>query len=119
MLLAFYAIRAVSICILLYSHDSMLLLIFAVIFGLVDFATVAPTQLLATNYFKTYSIGFILGWLFFSHQVGSALGAYLPGLFYSETGSDNISFYLSIFILVAAAILNLLLPEPYKVSQKK
>ncbi|MBU8756427.1 MFS transporter [Priestia megaterium] len=119
MLFFLYGMRAISICILLYSHNSALLLIFAVLFGLVDFATVAPTQLLATQYFKEYSIGFILGWLFLSHQIGSALGAYLPGLFYNETGSYNISFYLSIMILAGAAILNLLLPEPHKVLQKE
>ncbi|MFE3982285.1 MULTISPECIES: MFS transporter [unclassified Priestia] len=119
MLFLLYGMRAISICILLYSHNSALLLIFAVLFGLVDFATVAPTQLLATQYFKEYSIGFILGWLFLSHQIGSALGAYLPGLFYNETGSYNISFYLSIMILAGAAILNLLLPEPRKVTRKE
>ncbi|MBU8588937.1 MFS transporter [Priestia megaterium] len=118
MLFLLYGMRAISICILLYSHNSALLLIFAVLFGLVDFATVAPTQLLATQYFKEYSIGFILGWLFLSHQIGSALGAYLPGLFYNQTGSYNISFYVSIMILAGAAILNLLLPEPHKVTQK-
>ncbi|MFS0906847.1 MFS transporter [Priestia aryabhattai] len=119
MLFLLYGMRAISICMLLYSHNSALLLVFAVFFGLVDFATVAPTQLLATQYFKGYSIGFILGWLFLSHQIGSALGAYLPGLFYNETGSYNISFYVSIMILAGAAILNLLLPEPHKVTQKE
>ncbi|MGX1373152.1 MFS transporter [Bacillus megaterium] len=47
------------------------------------------------------------------------MGAYLPGLFYNETGSYNISFYVSIMILAGAAILNLLLPEPHKVTQKE
>ena len=107
-----YAVRALSICILLYSHNPALLLVFATLFGLVDFATVAPTQLLATQYFKNYSVGFILGWLFLSHQIGSALGAYIPGLLYNETGNYNLSFYASIIILVGAAIFNLLLPEP-------
>ena len=94
----------------------MLLLCFAVLFGLVDFATVAPTQMLATQYFRQYSVGFILGWLFLSHQIGSALGAYLPGVWYSQTGNYNISFYLSIVILAAASILNILLPEPKKIN---
>ncbi|NRG26617.1 MFS transporter [Bacillus circulans] len=119
MLFLLYGIRALSIAILLSSHNSTLLLIFAVIFGLVDFATVAPTQLLATQYFEEYSIGFILGWLFLSHQIGSALGAYLPGFFYNETGSYTISFYFSIIILVGAAILNIFLPEPNKITQKE
>lgn len=117
-LLAFlYFTRAISIVLLLFIQDPILLMVFAVLFGLVDFATVAPTQLLATQYFKHYSLGFIVGCLSLSHQVGSALGAYLPGLLYSEVGNYDFSFYISIMILVGAAILNALLPEPKKVAK--
>ncbi|GAA4713920.1 MFS transporter [Brevibacillus fulvus] len=112
-----YGTRAISIVILIYSHEPLLLLAFSVLFGLVDFATVAPTQLLATQYFKRYSIGFILGWLFLSHQLGSALGAYLPGVLYSQTGSYQLSFMASILLLIGAFLLNLLLPEPEQVNQ--
>ncbi|MED3867085.1 MFS transporter [Priestia megaterium] len=119
MLFYLYITRALSFCILLYSHNPTLLLIFAVLFGLVDFATVAPTQLLATQYFKDYSVGFILGWLFLSHQIGSSLGAYLPGLIYSHLGSYNIPFYFSIVILIIASILSGLLPDPYKKKKAK
>ncbi|PGK31702.1 MFS transporter [Priestia megaterium] len=114
MLFYLYLIRSLTFVILLYSHDSTLLLIFAVLFGLVDFATVAPTQLLATQYFKDYSVGFILGWLFLSHQIGSSLGSYLPGLLYSHLGSYHSSFYFSILVLIISSILSALLPEPYK-----
>ncbi|MDA7026464.1 MFS transporter [Bacillus sp. CLL-7-23] len=107
-----YAVRAVSLIILLSSHEPFLLLGFAVLFGLVDFATVTPTQMLAAQYFKQYSVGSILGWLFFSHQIGSALGAYLPGVWYSQSGSYNLSFTLSIILLIGASMLNILLPEP-------
>lgn len=118
-LIVLYTFRALSLFILIFSSDPYLFIIFAAIFGLVDFATVAPTQLLATQYFKDYSIGFILGWLFLSHQIGSALGAYLPGLFYNMTGSYINSFYLSIILLGIAAFLNFLLPEPFKASLKE
>lgn len=110
-LILLYAVRGLSIGILSFSHNAELLLVFAVLFGLVDFATVAPTQLLATQYFKRYSVGLILGWLFLSHQIGSALGAYLPGLFYSATGSYSMSFYISIALLAVASLFTLLLPE--------
>ncbi|MDA1477877.1 MFS transporter [Bacillus changyiensis] len=106
-----YAMRAVSLIILLLSHEPLLLLGFAVLFGLVDFATVTPTQMLAAQYFRQYSVGFILGWLFFSHQIGSALGAYLPGVWYSQSGSYNLSFTISIILLICASMLNILLPE--------
>lgn len=72
-----YAVRALSIVILIYSHEPYLLLAFAILFGLVDFATVAPTQMLATQYFQNYSIGLMIGWLSLAHQIGSALGAYV------------------------------------------
>jgi len=114
LLVFLYITRALSIVILVYSHNPVLLLIFAALFGLVDFATVAPTQLLAAEYFKNYSIGFIVGCLSLSHQVGSALGAYVPGYLYNLSGNYNFSLYISILILVAAFIMNLLLPEPDK-----
>jgi sugar phosphate permease len=114
LLVFLYFTRAISIVLLLFVYDPILLIIFAVLFGLVDFATVAPTQLLATQYFKKYSIGFIVGCLFFSHQIGSALGSSLPGFLYSEFGSCNLSFYLSIILLIGASVLNFLLPEPQK-----
>src|SRR5690606_4312266 len=83
LLVLLYGTRALSMALLLYSQNSTLLIIFAIIFGLVDFATVAPTQLLATQYFKAFSIGFIVGCLSLAHQVGSALGAYVPGVVYT------------------------------------
>lgn len=83
-------------------------MIFAISFGIVDFATVAPTQMLATQYFKNHSVGLILGWLFLSHQIGSALGAYLPGLWFNQSGSYTLSFYFAIILLVIASVLNLL-----------
>ncbi|MEK4971298.1 MFS transporter [Niallia sp. FSL R7-0648] len=111
MLIIFYFIRSISFIILLMSHNATLLIIFAIIFGLVDFATVAPTQLLATKLFKNYSVGYIIGWLFLSHQIGSALGSYIPGLMYSHHGEYSLAFYLSIVILIVSTILTYILPE--------
>lgn len=109
-----YFIRALSIMLLLFIQDPILLLVFAALFGIVDFSTVAPTQVLTAQYFKNYSLGFIVGCLSLSHQIGSALGAYVPGLMYSKFGNYEIAFYASIVILVAASFMNVLLPEPGK-----
>ncbi|MEI1419950.1 MFS transporter [Bacillus cabrialesii] len=107
-----YAVRALSIVILIYSHEPYLLLAFAILFGLVDFATVAPTQMLATQYFQNYSIGLMIGWLSLAHQIGSALGAYVPGVIYTITGEYTLAFYLSIGMLVLASVMNVMLREP-------
>ncbi|MGG0741453.1 MFS transporter [Niallia taxi] len=111
LLIIFYSVRSISFIILLMSHNAILLIIFAIIFGLVDFATVAPTQLLATKLFNNYSVGYIIGWLFLSHQIGSALGSYIPGLMYSHHGEYSLAFYLSIVILIISTILTYILPK--------
>ncbi|MEH7223472.1 MFS transporter [Bacillus sp. JJ1566] len=116
LLVFIYFTRALSIGILVFSHNTMLLLIFAAIFGFVDFATVAPTQLLLTQYFKNFSIGFIVGFLSLSHQIGSALGAFIPGFLFSKYGNYDLSLYISILIVLVAAIMNLLLPEPNQIK---
>ncbi|MGQ9010505.1 MFS transporter [Bacillus stercoris] len=112
-----YVVRAMSIVILLYSHEPYLLLAFAILFGLVDFATVAPTQMLATQYFQNYSIGLMIGWLSLAHQIGSALGAYVPGVIYTITGEYTLAFYLSIGMLVLASVMNVILREPAAVTR--
>ncbi|MCY8049183.1 MFS transporter [Bacillus spizizenii] len=112
-----YAVRALSIVILIYSHEPYLLLAFAILFGLVDFATVAPTQMLATQYFQNYSVGLMIGWLSLAHQIGSALGAYVPGVIYTVTGEYTLAFYLSIGMLVLASVMNVMLREPAAVTR--
>lgn len=111
MLIFFYSVRSLSLILLLVSHEPVLLLIFAAVFGLVDFATVAPTQLLVTKHFNKHRVGFIIGWLFLGHQVGSALGSYIPGLLYSHHNSYSSAFYAAIFLLVLAVIMTYLLPK--------
>ncbi|MDL5143887.1 MFS transporter [Bacillus atrophaeus] len=119
MLSFLYAVRALSIVILIYSHEPYLLLVFAILFGLVDFATVAPTQILATQYFQNYSTGLMIGWLSLAHQIGSALGAYVPGVIYTVTGEYTLAFYLSIVMLVFASVMNVMLKEPRRLVARR
>jgi sugar phosphate permease len=106
-----YFTRGLTILLLLITNQWLLLLIFAVLFGLVDFATVAPTTMLAIEFFKKQSVGYVLGLLSLCHQVGSALGAYIPGLLYDLTGGYSIALISAIVLLMLASLLNLALPE--------
>jgi predicted MFS family arabinose efflux permease len=106
-----YFTRGLTIVLLLVTNQWLLLLIFAVLFGLVDFATVAPTTMLAAAFFKKQSLGFVIGLLSLSHQIGSALGAYIPGLLYDMTGGYSIALLSAIVLLMVASLLNLALPE--------
>ena len=63
------------------------LVAFALLFGLVDFSVVAPTQWLAARYVEPRTVGLAFGCLNAIHQLGSAIGAWLPGVAYDATGS--------------------------------
>jgi sugar phosphate permease len=94
-----------------------LLWVFSVSFGLVDFAVVAPTIKLLAGYFKGSSLGMVTGFLYMSHQLGSALGSYLPGVVFDWTGSYASSFVGAAILLGFAAVLSSLLPK--KVTDEK
>jgi MFS family permease len=107
-----YSVRAVSLVLLLTVQHAQWLLAFGVLFGIVDFAVLAPTQLLASRYFDGHSLGFIFGLLSMVHQLGSALGAYVPGVLYDLTGSYAVPFAAGAAILVVGAALSFALPRP-------
>ena len=51
------------------------------------------------------------GFAFFSHQIGSFLGAYLGGYLFDVTGSYNIVWIIAIGLSVIAALVNLPIKE--------
>lgn len=101
-----YALRALSMVILLFAVDPVWLIVFAILFGLADFATVAPTTLIASVHFRSYSLGLVIGIFTLGHQIGSALGAWLPGLMHTWTGSYFDTFVIAIILLVIASMLS-------------
>lgn len=82
-----YGVRALILVLLALAPYGAWLVVISVAFGLVDFATVAPTHLIATRNFPAASLGLVFGLLSMAHQVGSALGSYLPGLLFDMTAS--------------------------------
>ncbi|HEX2909606.1 MAG TPA: MFS transporter [Chloroflexia bacterium] len=106
-----YGVRALTIVLLLITNQSYWLIIFGVVFGLVDFAVVAPTQVLASRYFHGHSVGVVFGLLSMSHQLGSSIGAYIPGLLYTITGNYTVPFIAGAVLLEVAAFLSFTLPR--------
>ncbi|NLU71025.1 MFS transporter [Streptomyces sp. HNM0574] len=82
-----YGVRTLSLILLAMAPHGGWLVAFAVVFGLVDFATVTPTHLIATRHFPPAALGLVFGFLSMGHQLGSAVGSYVPGLLHDLTGS--------------------------------
>ena len=100
-LATYYFVRGLSLLFLLYVWDAPSLHVWAAIFGLNYISTVPPTTTLTANIFGRYSVGELSGWIFFSHQVGAALGAALAGWIYEWTGAYTVAF-------VSAAVMGFL-----------
>jgi sugar phosphate permease len=112
LLAGLYATRALSFVALLALADARALIAFALLFGLVDFSTVAPTQWLAARYVRPQTVGLAFGCLNAVHQLGSAIGAWLPGLAYDATGSYDEVMIVAAAVLTVASLTCLRLPRP-------
>lgn len=88
----YYSLRGLSLFILPFVTDFSGPAVFAVIFGLDYIATVPPTTALAADIFGRRHVGLVFGWVFFSHQVGAALAAYLGGLLRVSLGDYQFAF---------------------------
>ncbi|HEY7943574.1 MAG TPA: MFS transporter [Casimicrobiaceae bacterium] len=84
---------------------------FAVALGLLWLSTVPATNGIVAQVFGVRYLAMLAGFTFFSHQIGSFLGAWLGGFMFDRTGSYNIVWYLSIALGVVAGLLNLPIDE--------
>ena len=84
---------------------------FAIALGLLWLSTVPPTNALVAQIFGVRYLAMLSGFTFFSHQIGSFLGAWLGGKLYDTTGSYDIVWYLSMALGIVAGLLNLPIDE--------
>ena len=107
-----YISRAVAIlALLLLPKTALTMYVFAGTMGLLWLSTVPLTtgivaQVFGIRYFATLS-----GIVFFSHQIGSFLGAWLGGFVYDQTGSYDGMWVAGIALGVAAAVIHLPINE--------
>lgn len=103
-LATFYFLRGLTLIWLIFVHSPVGLFAFAAAFGLNYIATVPPTNSLIGRIFGARSAGEIYGWVFVSHQVGSALGALTGGFTYTLTHSYATAYVTGAALAIAAAV---------------
>ena len=112
-LATYYFVRGVSLLFLLYVWNVPSLHLWAALFGLNYISTVPPTTTLTANIYGRYSVGELSGWIFFAHQVGSALGAALAGWVFELTGTYSSAFAsAAVLAFVAAGLAMMIREEP-------
>jgi predicted MFS family arabinose efflux permease len=107
-----YFARAVVIALFVFLPLSALsVYLFAMALGLLWLSTVPPTNAIVAQVFGVRYLAMLSGFTFFSHQIGSFLGAWLGGKLYDTTGSYDLVWYLSIALGVVAGLINLPIDE--------
>jgi len=86
-------------------------LVFAATLGFLWLGTVPLTSGLVGYIFGPTHMSMLWGIVFFSHQVGSFLGGWLPGLLYDIQGNYDLMWKLSVGLGLAAAIIHWRIPE--------
>lgn len=107
LLAVYYGFRGLSLLFLPFVSDPLGLAIFAIFFGLDYIATVPPTSALVADTFGRANAGTVFGWVFFAHQIGAALAAWLGGVAYELTGGYGIAFIAAGVLAIAATGLSL------------
>jgi len=95
LLAIYYGFRGISLLFLPFVHDPFQLSVFAILFGLDYIATVPPTVALTGEVFGARNVGLVYGWIFFAHQMGAALAAWLGGVIRDTTGDYLLAFFLA------------------------
>ena len=113
LLLAYYLLRGASLAVLpvlLGPLATPPIWAFIVFYGLDWVATVPPTVALAREHFGERA-PVVFGWIFASHQIGSAIAALGAGLLRDATGSYTSAWVTAGGLCAVAAVLSLLVPR--------
>ncbi len=109
---AIYLIRAAAFIVLMNvgaSYDT--LLVFAVMFGVVDYATVPVTASLVASHLGIGRMGLTMGLISAGHSAGGALGAFVGGFVFDSTATYTIVWWSGVWLAIAAGLIVLPLSD--------
>ena len=104
--------RALAFVLLMYvAADISLLFTFAVLFGLVDLATVPVTVSLVVSHLGRRIMGLAMGLIAGGHALGAAAGAYAGGVLFDLFSRYDWVWIVSLALSVSAALISLTIRE--------
>ena len=105
----YYGLRAVWVMIYLFlmPKNFTTAIVFSIGLGMTGDATVSPTSGLVNQNFDLRSVATLIGFLFFGHQVGAFLSAWLGGLLFDQTGSYVTIWMIDVALCAFASIMSL------------
>ncbi len=112
LLASIYFFRSLTFLMLpLLVDDTAILWVFAVLFGIFDYATVPPTASLAVSHLGKARVGTAMGLISAGHSIGAAMGAFAGGYLFDLTGGYGWLWSSSFGLALAAAGIAALVPS--------
>lgn len=112
LLASIYFFRSLTFLMLpLLIDDASVLWIFAVLFGIFDYATVPPTASLAAGHLGKARVGTAMGLISAGHSIGAAMGAFAGGYIFDATGGYGWLWSSSFGLALAAAGIAAVVPS--------
>ena len=106
LLAGIYAIRVTSFLLLMDVRvEYETLVMFSVVFGLVDYSTFPVTARLVAIHVKRRVVGLAMGLILGAHQLGGAVGAYAGGYMYEKYLQYDWVWMSSIWVTIVACLL--------------
>ena len=107
-----YFARAVVVAVFILAPlTPMSVYIFASLMGLLWLSTVPPTNALVAQIFGIQHLSMLSGFVFFSHQIGSFLGAWMGAVIFDMNKSYDVMWYIIIALGIFGALINLPVKE--------
>jgi MFS family permease len=109
----YYGFRAVWVIVFLLCMPKTLpfAVLFSIGLGLTGDATVSPTSGLVNANFHMSQVATLIGVLFFCHQIGAFLSAWLGGVILDATGGYTLLWVIDIVLCVFASFMSLRIRE--------
>lgn len=102
----YLARSAVFVAFLLVPLSDVSIIVFSAVIGMLWLGTVPLTSGLVAQIFGVRYMAMLFGFVFFSHQLGSFMGAWFGGYIYDRTGSYDPVWWASVVLGVIAAALH-------------
>ncbi len=107
-----YIIRGFTFIILIHVGTNLeTLMIFAVIFGLVDYSTTPVTASLVASHIGLRVMGLAFGLISAGHQIGGAVGAYFGGYLFDLYTNYEWVWWSSLWLAIAAGLMVFVLKD--------
>ena len=107
-----YFIRALTFILLMYiAGNTPLLYVFAVLFGIFDYATFPIVASIVATHIGRHIMGLTMGLIFALHSLGGALGSFMGGWLFDVYARYDWVWIVSVALALVAGFLTLLVRE--------